>query len=74
MPPARQGTIALTDGGELRFEVRDDGAGFNGDVVPGAGLTNMRDRLAAVDATVVGTVVRGAARGASLSPWSAREG
>jgi signal transduction histidine kinase len=32
----------------LHFEVRDDGPGFNGDVLEGTGLTNMRDRLAAV--------------------------
>ena len=40
--------ITLSDNGALRFEVRDDGGGFNGEVVEGAGLTNMRDRLAAV--------------------------
>jgi signal transduction histidine kinase len=41
--------IALSDDGRLRFEVADDGGGF--DTVgtpPGAGLANMRDRLAAV--------------------------
>ena len=33
----------------LRFEVRDDGAGFaEGEVLSGAGLTSMRDRIAAV--------------------------
>jgi signal transduction histidine kinase len=58
------------DGGtrdELRFSVRDDGAGTpDGCVRPGAGITNMQDRLAALggDASVtstsgVGTVVRG---------------
>ena len=41
--------ISLEQGERLRFEVRDDGAGFNGDTRFGAGLTNMRDRLAAVD-------------------------
>ena len=40
--------ITLSDGDALRFEVRDDGGGFNGEVAEGAGLTNMRDRLAAV--------------------------
>ena len=43
-------SIRLTAGADLAFDVRDDGAGF----VPraakmGSGLTNMRDRLAAVD-------------------------
>jgi signal transduction histidine kinase len=34
---------------DLRFEVRDDGAGFaEAEVASGSGLTNMRDRLAAV--------------------------
>lgn len=42
-------TITLTDGDGLHFEVRDDGVGYNGDTPPGAGLANMRDRLAAVD-------------------------
>ncbi len=45
--------ISLTDNGSLRFEVRDDGEGF---VVPtvvnGNGLTNLRDRVAAVGGSV----------------------
>jgi signal transduction histidine kinase len=41
-------TVALVDDGVLRFEVRDDGAGFDPATSCGAGLTNMRDRLAAV--------------------------
>ncbi|HEU0024852.1 MAG TPA: histidine kinase [Thermoleophilaceae bacterium] len=59
-------TIALAADDELRFEVRDDGPGFNGDARSGAGLTNMRDRLAAVDGALTirstphqGTVVSG---------------
>ena len=41
--------VELTDNGSLRFEVRDDGAGFDlAQIVPGAGLVGMRDRLAAV--------------------------
>jgi signal transduction histidine kinase len=52
---------------ELRFSVRDDGAGTpDGAVRAGAGITNMQDRLAAVGGHVavvstpgVGTVVRG---------------
>ena len=52
-------------GDELRFTVRDDGPG-TADLRPGAGITNMRDRLAAlggeVDVTSApgdGTLVRG---------------
>jgi signal transduction histidine kinase len=42
--------VRLSDiGGRLRFEVYDDGAGFDRTrVVPGAGLTNMGDRLDAL--------------------------
>jgi signal transduction histidine kinase len=41
--------ITLTDGGELAFEVADDGAGFDpATTAPGAGFANMRDRLAAI--------------------------
>jgi signal transduction histidine kinase len=37
------------DGGDLRFEVRDDGAGFEPSAVTAAaGLQNMRDRIEAV--------------------------
>jgi signal transduction histidine kinase len=39
---------------ELRFSVRDDGVGTaDGHVQAGAGITNMRDRLAAVGGEVV---------------------
>jgi signal transduction histidine kinase len=42
-------TIGLSDDGALRFEVGDDGAGFDRRTSsPGAGIANMRDRLAAV--------------------------
>jgi signal transduction histidine kinase len=55
---------------ELRFSVRDDGAGTDdGQITPGAGITNMSDRLAAVGGEVsitslraVGTTVRGLVR------------
>jgi signal transduction histidine kinase len=60
--------VVRIDGGprdELRFSVRDDGAGTP-NLRAGAGITNMRDRLAAVGGDVevastprVGTVVRG---------------
>src|SRR5207247_10011336 len=45
--------ISIRSNGELRFEVRDDGEGFdtsNGHT--GQGLSNMRDRLAAVGGTL----------------------
>jgi len=42
-------TISFAQGEGLRFEVRDDGCGFDATGSPdGAGLTNMRDRLAAL--------------------------
>jgi putative ABC transport system ATP-binding protein len=55
------------EGRELIFEVADDGAGFDvAQTARGAGLTNMRDRLAAVGGTMTvqsaigtGTRVRG---------------
>jgi signal transduction histidine kinase len=41
--------VALAQQGDLRFEVSDDGSGFEKQsVVPGTGLTSMRDRIAAV--------------------------
>ena len=59
--------ITLTENPRLRFEVRDDGAGFVVPTVPnGNGLTNLRDRMAAVGGEVDvrseigrGTVVTG---------------
>ena len=60
-------TIAIVENEGLQFEVVDDGPGFEPDRVrPGAGLTNMRDRLAAVggeltlgSAPTTGTYVSG---------------
>jgi signal transduction histidine kinase len=45
---ATEVVVALSDDGMLRFEVRDDGAGFDPATTSGAGLSNMHDRLAAV--------------------------
>ena len=36
------------DGDELRFDVEDDGAGFDAERVTGTGLQNMQDRLGAL--------------------------
>jgi signal transduction histidine kinase len=48
-PDASSVTIAFGEDDTLWFEVRDDGPGFEeAGSLPGAGLTNMRDRLAAV--------------------------
>jgi signal transduction histidine kinase len=48
-PDAASASISLSRNGDLRFEVRDDGPGFVvGEGATGAGLVNMRDRIAAV--------------------------
>ena len=60
-------SISLANGDSLRFEVSDDGVGFDVGATPaGAGLTSMRDRLAAIGGEVTvssssggGTVVSG---------------
>jgi signal transduction histidine kinase len=63
-------TVVTVDGGvpgQLRFSVKDNGAGAPGGVLlPGTGITNMHDRVAAVNGELsvrstpgVGTVVRG---------------
>jgi signal transduction histidine kinase len=44
--------LAATNG-SLRFEVEDDGAGFDPAAASGSGLTNMRDRLDALGGTLV---------------------
>jgi len=43
--------ISLTlrqDGDQFRFDVEDDGIGFEAELVNGTGLQNMRDRLGAI--------------------------
>jgi signal transduction histidine kinase len=46
-------TILLSADRDLRFEIRDDGAGFDVQTTPfGSGLNNLRDRLAAVGGTM----------------------
>ncbi len=66
---ASEAWVTLSNGdGQLRFEVRDEGRGFDtASVDHGAGLNGMTDRLDTVGGTVVidaapgrGTVVRGA--------------
>jgi signal transduction histidine kinase len=60
---ARRVVVRLdaTTRGEVRFSVRDDGAGVpDGEVHAGAGITNMRDRVAAVGGEVVITSIPGA--------------
>jgi signal transduction histidine kinase len=50
---ATEVSIRLAEDDRLRFEVRDDGAGFDtGAAVPGTGLTNMRDRITAIGGDV----------------------
>jgi len=47
-------SIVVSDGRDLRFEVRDDGCGFDADRGDlGHGLTNLRDRLGAVGGTLL---------------------
>ena len=68
-PEASSVWISIHRNGDLRFEVRDDGEGFDpGGAPEGSGLTNMRDRMQAVGGelgirssagegtTVVGTI------------------
>jgi PAS domain S-box-containing protein len=64
---ARSVSINLRAGGDVVFEVRDDGSGFEIDQVrEGTGLTNMRDRVAALGGSLTvesvvgeGTLVAG---------------
>jgi signal transduction histidine kinase len=63
---ARSVSIVVLYGDDLRFEVRDDGRGFDVDhEVFGHGLTNIHDRLVAVGGTLV--VESGAGRGTRIA-------
>ncbi len=64
---ASSGTVTLVDdGSSLRFEVRDDGEGFDqANTEPGAGLIGMADRLDTVGGSVAIDSVPG--RGTSVS-------
>jgi signal transduction histidine kinase len=71
--------ISLSESEVLRFEVRDDGAGFDPHAgSEGAGIANIRDRIAAVGGSVEissaasGTVVAGAIPLRQLRPGSPR--
>src|SRR5215218_6371802 len=60
-PDASSVIIALSRNGDLRFEVRDDGPGFDlEDQATGDGLANMRDRVAAVGGALEIRSTRGA--------------
>jgi signal transduction histidine kinase len=79
---ARRVVVSVDGGvrGELRFSVKDDGAGApDGVLCAGAGLTNMYDRLAAVSGALsvssapgVGTVVRGRVPVQATAPGASR--
>ncbi len=68
--------------GELRFSVSDDGRGFDAGAANGAGITNMRDRLAALEGeltigfpgeggtTVSGSIPLPAGSGAQGPNWA----
>jgi signal transduction histidine kinase len=75
-PPGTVVTLTLeAQAGRLRFALHDDGGGFDpGAVASGHGLTNIHDRIAAVDGHVEitprpghGTTVSGSV------PWPAAE-
>jgi signal transduction histidine kinase len=83
-PGASSVSISLNQNGGLRFEVRDDGPGFLvEEAVPGDGLMNMRDRMAAVGGeldicsspgagtTVIGTIPVAPILGPAMRPPTA---
>jgi signal transduction histidine kinase len=50
---ATSATVRVWDDGDLRFEVRDDGCGFDAASTPrGSGLSNLGDRLVSIDGTI----------------------
>ena len=72
-PDPRISVTLFQDGDQIRFEVEDDGAGFEPERVKGAGLQNMQDRLGALGGSLTvrtapgrGTVIAGSV------PWSPR--
>jgi signal transduction histidine kinase len=63
---AASGHVSLVDDGELRFEVTDDGVGFDPDATPrGGGLVNMNDRVDAAGGSL--TVRSAPGRGTTVS-------
>ena len=59
-------TVSLAEDDALRFDVRDDGDGFDVErTAGGAGLANMRDRLAAIGGEL--TIESAPGRGAVVS-------
>jgi signal transduction histidine kinase len=63
---ATAAVIELWDEDSLRLEVRDDGAGFDPELVTGGvGFTSMRDRLAAVNGEL--TITSSPGRGTRVS-------
>ena len=67
-------SVALRqDGDQVRFEVEDDGPGFEPERVTGTGLQNMQDRLGALGGRL--TVRTAPGQGTLISgrvPWSPR--
>jgi len=74
--------ISLADDGRLRFEILDDGAGFEpGAVASGSGLVNLHDRATALGGVISihsepgrGTRIAGAIPLSRAAPVSAGNG
>ena len=70
-PDTRISVSLRQDGDQVRFDVEDDGAGFEPERVRGTGLQNMQDRLGALGGRL--TVRSGPGEGTMVSgrvPWS----